>query len=507
MKITEKITGIFTGIFIMIILCAGINANAVYEGVEIDYSPDGFYKYETSCEYYGILADGKGLPEDEKNQFQNCINPEVNIDSLRGEIFTGKVQFSERLNYIYNYTEEDNIYIFNAFYGYEDYDINYLMVNAFEVKNPDAAENYLEKLLVAYQLSDNVYEFSNTVRIYMRYAQDIQDIYSLSENIVSVSDVQVDISGALYYDVLFDESLDYCSIEEITEKFRDFEWYDDVSDIEFVYNLISTSGRIIAEKPKDYNFEEWNETSCSTETSKTDVAVDTTTTTVSEPSAPLTTQTTAFTSTVFTKTDVLTTTTPVPLTTTSRPVTTTTPPALTTTTATTTTAYSEIMPPTESENTPDINQDGQINIADAVIIKKVLKGNMKISSHYIDISDVNNDGVIDELDYMTVYSSIMGYGENIKSITVNINSSDRRYADCYVKIMGNSNLSDMTGKIFLQKNIFGKYIDIIINDIDTEGFYYIFSEKYKADYGNRYRLVTDILYDSRKISVQDSCII
>lgn len=505
MKIKEKITGIFTGIFIMLILCTGIKAKALYEEVQVDYSSDGIYKYETGCEYYGILADVSEFDEDEKNQFQNCIKPEMNTDSLRGEIFTGKVQFSERLNYIYNYTEEDNIYIFNAFYGYENYDINYLMINAFFVSNQNDAENYLEKLLTAYKISDNVYEYSHTVRIYMRYTHDIQDIYSLSESILSISDVQVDSNGAIYYDIQFDESLDYYSIKEITEKFRDFEWYDDVSDTEFLYNLISSSGRIIAEKPKNYDFEDWNETADTTTTSSSssENSAVVTTTTVAEPTAPATTETTSC-GISETKPN---TTIPVFVTTTTS--------ATTTILATTTTAPSntdeltgsETAPSPEYENTPDINQDGQINIADAVIIKKVLEGNIKISSYYINISDVNNDGVIDELDYMTVYSSIMGYGDNIKSVTVNINSVSRKYADCYVKIMSNSDLSDMNGKIFLQKNIFGKYIDIIVNDIDAEGFYYIFSEKYIADSGKRYRLVADILYDSRKISVLDSCMI
>ncbi len=504
MKITEKITGIFTGIFIMLILCTGIKAKAIYEEVQVDYSSDGIYKYETSCEYYGILADVSEFDEDEKNQFQNCIKPEMNIDSLRGEIFTGKVQFSERLNYIYNYTEEDNIYIFNAFYGYENYDINYLMINAFFVSNPNDAENYLEKLFTAYKISDNVYEYSHTVRIYMRYAHDIQDIYSLSESILSISDVQVDSNGAIYYDIQFDESLDYYSVKEITENFRNFEWYDDVSDTEFIYNLISSSGRIIAEKPKNYDFEDWNEIADTTSSTENCAVV--TTTTVAEPTVPLETTETTSCGTSVTKPH---TTTPVFVTTTTFFVTTT---NLITTTALNTderpSSTESVPPPFETENnTPDINKDGQINIADAVIIKKVLEGNIKISSDYIDISDVNNDGVIDELDYMTVYSSIMGYGDNIKSITVNINSVSRKYADCYVKITGNSDLSDMTGKILLQKNIFGKYMDIIVNDIDTEGFYYIFSEKYRADSGKRYRLVADILYDNRKISVQDSCMI
>ena len=500
MKITEKITGIFTGIFIMLILCTGIKAKALYEGIEVDYSSDGIYKYETSCEYYGILADVSEFDEDEKNHFQNCIKPEMNIDSLRGEIFTGKVQFSERLNYIYNYTEEDNIYIFNAFYGYENYDINYLMVNAFLVSNPNDAENYLEKLFTAYKISDNVYEYSHTVRIYMRYAHDIQDIYNLSESILSISDVQVDSAGAIYYDIQFDESLDYHSIKEITENFRNFEWYDDVSNTEFVYNLISSSGRIIAEKPKGYDFDDWNEiadTTTTTSSSSSENSAVVTTTTVAEPTAPATTETT---SCGISETKPHTTT-PVFVTTTILATTTTAPSNPDEPTGT------ETVPSPGYENTPDINQDGQINIADAVIIKSVLKGDIKISSYYIDISDVNNDGVIDELDYMTVYSSIMGYGNNIKSITVNLNSIRRRYADCYVKITGNSDLSDMTGKIFLQKNIFGKYMDIIVNDIDTEGFYYIFNEKYRADSGKRYRLVADILYDSRKISVQDSCMI
>ena len=108
---------------------------------------------------------------------------------------------------------------------------------------------------------------------------------------------------------------------------------------------------------------------------------------------------------------------------------------------------------------------------------------------------------------MTIYSNIIGYGVNLKSITVNINSSEKRYADCYVKIIGNKDLSDMTGKIYFQKNILGRYIDIVVNDVVADDSFYIFNERYNADYKKRYRLITYVFYDDREISVEDSCII
>ena len=403
MKTTEKLTGLFIGIFIMLIFCSGFKTKAIYDSLQFDYSPDGIYKYETNCEYYGILADTKNLDEEQKQKFLDCINSELNFSVSRGELFTERVQFSERLNYIYNYTEEDNVYIFNARSGYENYDINYLMVYGFGAENSAEAKQYIKNILVAYKAYDTVYEYSGTLRIYMQYATDIQDIYEISDSIISISDVQVDENGCLYYDVQFDELCDYYYAKEISENFRDFEWYDYVSDIDFVYNPVSVSERIIVENPVSYNFDSWNGSDC-----------------------PVTTTTAPQVTTITTKNEIHTTTT------------------------TTSNDSSPEPPDTPEENTPDINRDGQINIADAVIIKSILRGDISSDSYYIDISDVNNDGVIDEFDYMTIYSNIIGYGVNLKSITVNINSSEKKYADYYVKIIGNKNLSDMTEKIYFQ---------------------------------------------------------
>ena len=460
MKTTEKLMGLFIGIFIMLIFCSGIKAKAIYESLQFDYSPDGIYKYETNCEYYGILADTKNLDEEQKQKFLDCINPELNFSVSRGDLFTERVQFSERLNYMYNYTEEDNVYIFNARSGYENYDINYLMVYGFGAENSAEAKQYIKNILVAYKAYDTVYEYSGALRIYMQYATDIQDIYEISDSIISISDVQVDENGCLYYDVQFDESCDYYYAKEISENFRDFEWYDYVSDIDFVYNPVSVSERIIVENPVSYSFDDGNGSDC-----------------------PITTTTAPQVTNDF----VTTTKNEIHTTTTSND------------------SSPEPNPPVE--NTPDINGDGQVNIADAVIIKSILRGDISSDSYYIDISDVNNDAVIDEFDYMTIYSNIIGYGVNLKSITVNINSSEKRYADCYVKIIGNKYLSDMTGKIYFQKNILGRYIDIVVNDVVADDSFYIFNERYNADYKKRYRLITYVFYDDREISVEDSCII
>lgn len=451
MKVTEKLTGLFIGFFIMLIFCSGFKAKAIYDSLQFDYSSDGIYKYETTCEYYGILADTKNFDEEQKQKFLDCINPELNFKVSRGELFTEKVQFSEHLNYMYNYTDEDNVYIFNARSGYENYDINYLMIYGFEAKSSKDAKQYIKNILVAYKAYDTVYKYSGTLRIYMKYTADIQDIYELSDSIVSISDIQVDENGCLYYDVQFDESCDYYYAKEISENFKNFEWYNYVSDIDFVYSPVSVSERIIVENSASYNFDSWNSDIC-----------------------PI-------------------------VTTTVQPVDTT----ITTTTKNTTNEPCE--PDTPAENTPDINRDGKVNIADAVIIKSILRGDISSDSYYIDISDVNNDGVIDEFDYMTVYSNIIYYSSNLKSIVVNINSSEKKYADCYVKIIGSRNLSDMTGKIYFQKNILGKYVDIVVNDVNPDDSFYIFSEKYNADYRKKYRLITYIFYDDKEIYVQDSC--
>lgn len=179
---------------------------------------------------------------------------------------------------------------------------------------------------------------------------------------------------------------------------------------------------------------------------------------------------------------------------------------VTTTKPATTTVSETANTPSEPENTnsPDINGDGIVNMTDAVIISSILRGDTERDSYYIDIADVNNDGVIDELDYMTVCRNIPGYTVNIKNITVNL-SSYGGLADCYVKIVSNKDLSDISGCILFQKNIFGKYISIITEDINANGLYYIFNKQYEADYQNKYRLVADIFYDNRRISVDDSC--
>jgi len=478
MKTIEKFTGVLIGIFIMLVFCTVFKANAESVSVQTEYSPDRIYKYESECAYYGILIKLNEFSDIEADDVTSCINPSFNLDVSRSEPFIGSIQLFDRLNYIYNYTEKDNIQIFNALYGYEGYDINYLMSNGFHADNSQEADKYLEKILVAYKIYDNIYEYSHVIRLYVDYAQDMQEVLTLSGKIISVSDTQVNETGKIYYDIYLDESTDIYFADEILESLKQYDWYCNISKTEFVYDKINTSERIIAGKSEDYRFDDWNHCEPSPD-------ITTEATTNMKPPEPQTETTLndsssdSYVTTTVTEMSVQ--------------------PELTTTKMETSDDD-----PEGGYNTPDINRDGNINMADLVIISSILNGNTEIDSHYIDLADVNNDGVIDEFDYMSVCRNIKGYARDIKNITVNLNSC-KEGADCYVKIMSSKDLSDMTGSILLQKNIFGKYISIIIENIDAKGLYYIFSEKYKVDLQNRYRLVADILYDDRRIAVDDNC--
>ena len=60
----------------------------------------------------------------------------------------------------------------------------------------------------------------------------------------------------------------------------------------------------------------------------------------------------------------------------------------------------------------DVNNDGRVNIADAVAISMALSGNSKASDNTA--LDVNNNGVVDHLDYM----SIMAYIAMVGDVTI-----------------------------------------------------------------------------------------
>lgn len=56
----------------------------------------------------------------------------------------------------------------------------------------------------------------------------------------------------------------------------------------------------------------------------------------------------------------------------------------------------------------DVNNDGYVNIADVVAISMVLNGASRASNNVV--IDVNNNGVVDQLDYLSVmaYVSMIG---------------------------------------------------------------------------------------------------
>ena len=60
----------------------------------------------------------------------------------------------------------------------------------------------------------------------------------------------------------------------------------------------------------------------------------------------------------------------------------------------------------------DVNNDGSVNIADAVAISMALSGNSKACDNTA--LDVNNNGVVDHLDYM----SIMAYVSMVGDVTI-----------------------------------------------------------------------------------------
>jgi len=469
MKTAERLTGILTGIFIMLIFCTGFRTIAVSGNVQTEYSPDENYKYESECIYEGILIDFSEL-DNEKIMSDQLLNPSYNMNIDKYEPFTGEVQLSERLNYIYQYTEEDNVYFFRTGKNNMKIDIDYILKNGLEVQNDTDADLYIKRIQTLYKIYDKECQYSHTIRIYMNYAEDLSFISGISDKVISVSDALVDEEGSIYYDICLDESTDIEFAKDFIKNFWGLEFYKNVCSIEFLYDEISCSERYISFKPDDYEFEH----------NSTDVTYPTETTTLlPEPSQ------------------------------------TTTPPSIS---VITTTVSSMVSTNTEStasipddkpemfRHDPDINYDGTVNMADAVIISSILRGSTDIDSYYINSADINNDGVIDELDYMTVCMNIKGYVNNIKSVTVNLNSCNDG-ADCYVKIMSGKDLSDLNGEILLQKNVFGKYISIVVNSIDADGLYYIFNEKYAVDSGKKYRLVADILYDNRRITADDSCII
>lgn len=449
---TEKITGVLTGIFIMLIFCTifGLKANALSDSIITEYSYDKYYKYESECSYYGILIkDGSAD--------LNPYNPEYSY-----EVFSGEVQLSDFSNYIYNYTAEDNIWFFRTETGNDkNYDTSYYLQNVYGINNNDDAQEYIDKIRVAYKICDREYAYENAVRLYVEYIIDETEILNISDRILSVSEVQTDGAGAIYYDIILDESADVEYAENLINS------YYGVYNIELVYSEVSCSERIISENLDGYIFENTNSSSSESACGTTATAA-----TIYEPQA--------------TTEEMVTETSDID------------------TMSTHTTTTSECSGGIVENNTPDINRDGIVNISDAVIIGSVLTGNIDCQSYYISRADVNNDGVIDELDYINVCGVITGYGNNIKSVTVNLNSCTQG-ADCYVKIISSTDLSDMAGEILLQKNIFGRYISIMAQNIDVQDFYYIFSEQYRVDSGYRYRLIADIFYDNKRISVEDSC--
>lgn len=481
-------TGILTGILIMLLMCIGsgylisFEAGALNEGVYEEYSPDLNYKYRSECVYDGIIVDLKDFSADDLNNIEN------NVNAGNFELFIGEVQLAERLNYKYRYKETDNAYYFRSDTCDENYDINFFIRNGLGITRSDEAEAFLKRIYTAYKVYDKEYIYSHAIRFYVDYAEDVPDFYELSDKVVSVSDALVDENGAIYYDVGLDESTDIDFANQFLEDLWEMPIFYNIYDIKLAYEEISCTERIISGKPEKYIFDEGQ--------------TEDTTTVPSEPS-------TTDNESICTSLNTTVATTTIPVLTTNPSVTTTTTMAFVTTTKPATTTVSETAnTPSESEIThsPDINGDGTVNMADAVIISSILRGDTEKDSYYIDIADVNNDGVIDEFDYMTVCRNIPGYTVNIKNVTVNISSyNGYGYADCYVKILSSKDLSDTSGCILFQKNVFGKYISIITEDINANGLYCIFNKQYEADYQNKYRLVADIFYDNRRISVEDSC--
>ena len=482
---TKVIMGILTGILIVLLMCAGngyavrVESGSSDEIIYEEYSPDLNYKYRSECVYDGIIVDLKDFSADDLNNIEN------NINSGSFELFIGEVQLAERLNYKYRYTETDNAYYFRSDICDENRDINLFIIKGMGITSRNEAEEFVKKIRTAYKVYDKEYIYSHTIRFYVDYAGDVPDFYELSDKVVSVSDALVDESGAIYYDVGLDESTDIDFANQFLEDLWEMPIFDNIRYITLAYEEISCTERIISGKPEKYIFDEGQ--------------TEDTTTVPSEPS-------TTDNESICTSLNSTVATTTIPVLTTNPSVTTTTTMAFVTTTKPATTTVSETPSEPEITHSPDINGDGTVNMADAVIISSILRGDTEKDSYYIDIADVNNDGVIDELDYMTVCRNIPGYTVNIKNVTVNISSyNGYGYADCYVKILSSKDLSNISGCILFQKNIFGKYISIITEDINANGLYYIFNKQYEADYQNKYRLVADIFYDNRRISVEDSC--
>lgn len=470
----KNITGIFTGIFIIVFFSimfrinpeTELKAGAISELQETAYSDDGYYKYQSECIYDGILIDEKDFKVD-------YYSPEFDNRIEKYNIFSGEIQSADDFNYKYDFSEETDIVEFktNSDESCYKYDATFYLKVMHNISSDKEAQQYIHRIQTLYKVYDREYVYDNALRLYVRFTADISNIENISNNLASVSKPLVDEKGDIYYEIRFTDDSNIEDSDFLQEAILNTNFAVDAEliRIEKVYKEVSCNERIISENIKDYNFNDFSDL-------------------------------------IFNNTGVIDSS---PASSENFPITTTFPsPSVEQTTTSTLMAGIQTEPNdvnnSETNNSPDINKDGIVNMADAVIISHILQGSVRRDSEYIKIADVNNDGVIDDMDYLKVVNSIEGYGHNIKNITVNLNSCDEG-ADCYVKILSNVDLSDVTGEISLQKNIFGKYIEIMKLDIIAEGFYYIFSETYPVDFNRRYRLIADVFYDRKKVTVDDSC--
>ncbi|MDE5946922.1 MAG: dockerin type I repeat-containing protein [Oscillospiraceae bacterium] len=472
----KNITGIFMGVFIIMFLsiifkinpAIELKASAISESQETAYSDDGYYKYQSECIYDGILID-------EKDFKVKYYSPEFNEEIEKYNIFSGEIQSADDCNYQYDFSEESDIFEFktNADESCYGYDTTFYLKILHCISSDKEAQQYINRIQTLYKVYDKEYIYDNALRVYVRFTSDTSEIRSISSNITSVSKPLVDEKGDIYYEIRFTDDTDIDVSDFVQESLlnTDFSADTELIRIEKVYKEISCNERIISENIHDYNFDDFvgllHSNPSSADTFPATEDFNDYTTTFPKPLATVTTLSTI---------------------------------------AGDQNEFTDSNNNIETNNSPDINGDGIVNMADAVIISDILQGSVRRDSDYIRIADVNNDGVIDDMDYLKVVSSINGYGNNIKNITVNLNSCDEG-ADCYVKILSNVDLSDVTGEISLQKNMFGKYIEIMRLDIVTEGFYYIFNEKYPVDFDRRYRLIADVFYDHKRVTVDDSCFI
>lgn len=501
-------TGLFSCIIIMILFSVNLNANASFKQTVVEYSPDGYYKYESEKIYSGLLIDNK--------QNDNLNLTESSFDYAHQ--YMGEIQFYDNYNYKYNCTEDDDYWVIGTNIPRDTLEEKINADASSYLKscyNDDWNEESLKNVYAFYCINDIELRYNNGIRVYMLYANDIDTIDTSHFNYIS--DVMTDSYGRIYYDMGFSADTDIESAYSIIKSINE----NPELNASPLYTISQIHPRYIAYKIKDFVFDEDITTdefqpSISTTTTTTSSSTSTTTIDSVDETTYTMTTTTMETSGSYT----YTTTTPAPSYTTTTTITITTTAATSTeeNQATTTTTVLEpeasitttpsppvddVLP--ETYNTPDINLDGIINITDAVIVNRILAGNIDRYSPYIEVADINNDGVIDDIDLLNVTNKILDYSSgNIKSITVNLNSiSDG--LECYVKVLGDSDISGINGNIMLQKNMFGRYIDIKTKDIETKGSYYIYNEIYYTRSSARYRLISDILCNNKVITVSDSC--